>query len=63
MEEQELADLQARVESLEQDRERFMKAFRGAIAMLMENPMASAMMPKDMKRDLRTYLEQNAATQ
>jgi len=54
-----LADLQHRVESLEQDRERFMKALHGAVGMLLENPMASAMMPKEMKRDLRAYLEKN----
>jgi hypothetical protein len=54
-----LAALEARIESLELDRERFLKALRGAVAMLLENPMASAMMPKDMKRDLRIYLENN----
>jgi hypothetical protein len=57
--EEKLRELEARVASLEQDRERFMKAMRGALQMMLENPMASAMMPKEMKRDLRAYLEQN----
>ena len=53
-------ELRSRIQSLENDRERFLKALRGAVGMLLENPMASAMMPKEMKRDLRVYLEQNS---
>jgi hypothetical protein len=52
-------ELAARVKSLEDDRERFLHAMKGAVAMLLDNPMTSTMMPKKMKEDLREYLEKN----
>lgn len=60
--EEKIEHLTRRIESLEQDRERFMKALHGAVGMLLDNPMASAMMPKEMKNDLRAYIERQNAT-
>ena len=49
---------EARIVALEADRDRFLKALRGAVEMLLENPMATAMMPKQMKEDLRRYIKE-----
>lgn len=48
--------LEARVQALEADRDRFLTALTYAVEMVLKNPMASAMLPKQMKADLKTYL-------
>jgi hypothetical protein len=55
-----LSKIEARLKSVEEDRDRFLNALRGAAEMCLGNPMVSALIPKDMKNDLRAYLEKPA---
>lgn len=52
-----IAQLLQRVQSLEADRDRFMNAMRGAAEMCLQNPLVVSMLPKQMKTDLRAYLD------
>jgi hypothetical protein len=49
--------LEERVAALEADRARFLAALRGAAEMCLKNPMVVAMIPKQMKEDLRKYID------
>lgn len=60
--------LEERLAAIEEKIVRFENAMIGAARMMLDNPMASAMMPKKMKEDLRAFLterdknESNAVT-
>ena len=52
-----LAALEARVKSLEADRDRFLAALKQAVAEIIKNPIAMATMPKAMREYLKKYAQ------
>jgi hypothetical protein len=52
-----------RLEIIETKIKRFEDSFFNAAAMLLENPLASAALPKQMKLQLREFLDERAAKQ
>jgi hypothetical protein len=52
-----LYHMEQRLVALEADRDRFLAALKGAAGMCLKNPMVAGMLPKQMRDDLKKYVE------